>query len=498
MLKNVIIGVLAVALTISLTLRWVRPVPVAEPPPPVAIVPPVEVVTTPVVPEPEPEKEPEPDPRLAAFDKVIEAAKVDPGMAGAAIGFCLIDPSGNTIYEYGADVAQIPASSLKTVTTATALEVLGPEFRFKTRLGVSVSDGNGGSKGDLILLGGGDPLLAISDFETWAEGLAKAGMLSIPGRVIGDGRLFPGSPFADFWNWGDIGNGYGSPASGLNLEHNRFTAALKPGEKEGEPASLGEILPAVPGVEWLNQSVTGAEGSGDGIVIHGGERASVMHFRGSVPPGGEMIVKGAVPDPERFAAFHLREALLAAGIKVEGEAFGAGDLLLKNLPVSVIGEELLVHQSPPLLDIITSIHATSDNHETECAFRMLGLETGLPPDEAIRKHWEQRGLDLSGLRMVDGSGLARADYITPRALAHLQHLVSTGPKGKEYLESLLVALDGTLRFKAGAMSAVRSYTGLLDTASGQRLSFALIVNHYAESSAVQTLQGGLFEAMAAW
>ncbi|MBP6783260.1 MAG: D-alanyl-D-alanine carboxypeptidase/D-alanyl-D-alanine-endopeptidase [Verrucomicrobiales bacterium] len=496
MLKNVIIGALAVALTVSLVLRWSVPGPPAEPRSPIVTDTPVEVIQVPAVPEPI--KEPEPDARLVAFDAVIDAAKSDPGMAGAAIGFCLIDPSGKTIYEHRADVAQIPASSLKTLTTATALEVLGPDFRFKTRLGVSVPLKDSGTEGDLILVGGGDPMLAIKDFQTWVEGLVKAGLLTIPGRVIGDGRLFPGSPFADFWNWGDIGNGYGSPVAGLNLEHNRFTAVLKPGEKEGEPTSLGEIFPGVPGVEWLNQSITGSEGSGDGIVIHGGERASVMHLRGTVPPGGEMIVTGAVPDPEKFAAFHLREALLAAGIKVGGEAVGAGDLLLKNLPVPVIGEELLVHQSPPLLDIITSIHATSDNHETECVFRTLGLETGLPPDEAIRKHWEQRGIDLSGLRMVDGSGLARADFITPRALAHLQYLVSTGPRGKEYVESLLVALDGALRFKAGAMSAVRSYTGLLDTASGQRLSFALIVNHYADSSAVQTLQRGLFEAMAAW
>src|SRR5690606_15037553 len=99
----------------------------------------------------------------------------------------------------------------KTLTTATALEVLGPDFRFKTRLGVSAANEAEGLKGDLVIVGGGDPMLSITDLETWAKGLAEAGVKSIPGRVIGDGRFFPGSPFADFWNWGDIGNGYGSP-----------------------------------------------------------------------------------------------------------------------------------------------------------------------------------------------------------------------------------------------------------------------------------------------
>ena len=124
--------------------------------------------------------------------------------------------------------------------------------------------------------------------------------------------------------------------------------------------------------------------------------------------------------------------------------------------VPEISSELLVHQSPPLLDIVTSIHATSDNHETECLYRMLGVQTGLPPDEAIRQHWKERGLDLTGLRMVDGSGLARADHITPKGLALLQHFAAGGPEGEAYVGSLLATPDEVLRFKAGAMSAVRS------------------------------------------
>ena len=155
----------------------------------------------------------------------------------------------------------------------------------------------------------------------------------------------------------------------------------------GEPALLGAIVPEIPGVTWKNEALTGPAGSGDGIVIHGGERASIMHLRGTVPLGAEIVVKGAVTDPERYAAHHLREALLAAGITVSGEAVGAGDLVMKNEAVPVIGKELLVHQSPPLLEIIRSIHETSDNHETECLFQTLALQTGMPPAEAVRSHW---------------------------------------------------------------------------------------------------------------
>jgi D-alanyl-D-alanine carboxypeptidase/D-alanyl-D-alanine-endopeptidase (penicillin-binding protein 4) len=216
-----------------------------------------------------------------------------------------------------------------------------------------------------------------------------------------------------------------------------------------------------------------------------------MHLRGTVPLGGELEVTGAVPDPERFAAHHLRETLIAAGIQVAGPAIGAGELTLKGEAVPVISEELLTHRSPPLIEIVKSIHETSDNHETECVYRTLGLQAGLPPDEVIRRHWRQRGLELTGLRMVDGSGLARADHISPGSLARLQQFAATGPAGEAYVGSLLEIGGGQLRFKAGAMSSVRSYTGLVRLEGGLH-AFALMLNHYPDGATVNELQREVF------
>ena len=134
------------------------------------------------------------------------------------------------------------------VTTATALEVLGPDFRAETRLLAKVPPREGVLEGDLILRGGGDPLLSLSDLAAWAAELQRQGLRRIHGRVLGDGSLFTGSLFDDHWSWGDIGNGYGSPVAGLNLEHNRYTAVFAPGRAEGQPAQLVEIVPEVPGI----------------------------------------------------------------------------------------------------------------------------------------------------------------------------------------------------------------------------------------------------------
>ena len=216
-------------------------------------------------------------------------------------------------------------------------------------------------------------------------------------------------------------------------------------------------------------------------------------MRGTVPAGQEINVAGAVPDPPLFAAWHFRKALQNAGIVVSGPATSVSDLDNNPLPSTT---ELLAHQSPPLIDLITSIHATSDNHETECLFRKMGVLTRQAPDQLIREHWKAQDLDFIGLRMEDGCGLARADHIRPFDLARLQFHAAKGPHGPAYQASLLS--KGPLRWKGGAMSSIRSYTGYITSTAGEVFCFALMVNHYRDSKAVTELRQNLVESVAAF
>lgn len=420
------------------------------------------------------------EPPLHPVEKLVADHAARPGFAGAALGFCLLDPDGRVVAGKNPQVALIPASSLKTVTTATALEKWGPDHRIETRLTATAEILDGGIAGDLVIVGGGDPMLSLKDLRNWAAQLQKRGLKRVTGRILGDGRLFPGSFYDDFWNWGDLGNGYGSPVCGLNLEHNRYVVVFRAADQVGGPTALLGMVPEVPGVTWVNETLTGAVDSGDGVVIHGGERTSVLHFRGTVPLGQAAFqVTGAVPDPERYAAHHLKRALIEAGIEVAGAAEA-----VKGRAAGQV--ELLRHVSPTLLEIITSIHATSDNHETECLFRLLGLRQSKAAEGVVREHWKARGLEFSGLRMEDGCGLARADFITPHDLARLQFLAAAGPHGMVYKASLLQ--KGALRWKGGAMSGVRSVTGIVTRSDGREMSFALMVNHYADAGAVAALR----------
>lgn len=415
---------------------------------------------------------------------LLNEARANTTLAGAAIGFCLINAKGETVLADDADTAFIPASSLKTLTTATALEVLGPDFCFSTELKSASPIKDGVIQGDLVISGGGDPMLSVDDLKAWAADLKQRGLVRVTGGIRVDASLFPGSLYGDFWNWGDIGNGYGSGVAGLNLNHNRYIIAFRAGAALGSPASILGIDVEIPGVAWNNEVTTGAPDSGDGVVIHGGEITSAIHLRGTVPLGAAKLqVTGAVPDPAGFAAHQFRRALQAAGIQV-----GAG-----SASTAPAAHSLLQHTSPPLIDIITSIHASSDNHETECVFRMLGVKAAKPSAEVIREHWKTRGLEFIGLRMEDGCGLARADFTRPLDLARLQFVAGQGPHGAAYKGSLL-SKDG-LRWKIGAMSGVRTFTGYATGKSGEEFCFAFMVNHFTDGKAVSELSKRVLDAM---
>jgi len=427
----------------------------------------------------------EPD-RYEPLRATLREAHQNPALPGAAIGFCLLDHVGRMVIDDQAGTAFIPASSLKTLTTATALEVLGPDFRFSTELRTTAKMQNGVIEGDLVIVGGGDPMLKLDDLTAMTAALKKQGLRRITGAVRGDGRLFPGSIYNDFWNWGDIGNGFGSAVSGLNLNHNRFSGWFRAGETVGAATTFLGTRPDVPDVLWKNEVLTGAADSGDGVMIHGGEKTPVVHLRGTVPLGAqEFHVRGAVPDPVRFAEHHLRQSLMEAGVEFGTSSTGSAEAT----------HVLHKHESPPLLEIIRSIHATSDNHETECVFRTLGLKASKPPVDVIREHWAARGLTFIGLRMEDGCGLARADFIRPADLARLQHLVGSGPHGAAYKETL--PSRGGLRWKGGAMSGIRTFTGYATTERGEEFSYALMVNHSTDGKAAadfcQTLLDSLLK-----
>ncbi len=425
----------------------------------------------------------------APFDsvrKILQELSNAPGFTAAQIGFVLLDASGETLVDEGGSTALVPASTLKTVTVATALETLDPQFRFETRLLSTAPVREGALAGDLVIAGGGDPTFTRGDLTAFAADLARRGVKTVSGRIIADARHFTessGAPVSDHWVWGDIGNAFGAAPYGLNLDHNRFTAYFTPGTEITYPAALQRTDPIVPGVVFTNDVTTGPAGSGDGVVIYSAPYARRIELRGTVPLGeAGFPVGGAVPDPPLAAAIALRDALARAGIVVRGVPTTDRLLALagETVPPAPIG--FTVHRSATLEDICRHLLGVSDNLEAECVFRSLGAGTGtdLPPAQFLRDHWAARGLGLTGLRMEDGSGLARADRIRVKDLAAIQHHVLSGAAAGVYPGLLNSGAGGRVLSKSGTMSGVRATTGYLTPASGAlpSHSFALVLNAF--------------------
>jgi serine-type D-Ala-D-Ala carboxypeptidase/endopeptidase (penicillin-binding protein 4) len=393
----------------------------------------------------------------------------DPSLAGALVAFCVLDESGQALFASPlAANALCPASALKTVTTGAALGMLGPEFRFETSLASSASiHTDGVIGGDLVLVGGGDPTFSGDDLQRMAAQLLQSGLKQIDGVVRADGSVFSGPPVSDHWNWGDIGNAYGAGAYGVNLERNRLSLRFKPGAAPGDPAEFLGGGPVAEGSRWNLRVTTGPVGSGDGVMIYSEPGGWTITARGTVPAGKETFtVSGAIPDPPALAAETLAAILERGGVKI----------LSRSVPADDTPTPLVVHRSAALPEIVDHLHRVSDNLEAQCLFLTLGNYLGREPSEVIRAYWENRGITFTGLRLIDGSGLARANMIRPLDLAGINHAARRGPHGERFRQSLTTYLDGKVRSKLGAMSGVRTEVGFLTLEDGREVTFALMAN----------------------
>jgi D-alanyl-D-alanine carboxypeptidase/D-alanyl-D-alanine-endopeptidase (penicillin-binding protein 4) len=396
-----------------------------------------------------------------------------PQLAGTLVAFCVLDEEGQTLFASPlAETALCPASALKILSTGAALGVLGPEFRFETTLlATTPLDNTGRLAGDLVLVGGGDPTLSQDDLAQLADAAIAAGLKSVAGVVRVDTSLFPADPMSEHWNWGDIGNGYGAGAFALNLDRNRLALRFEPGAQPGEPARfLGEVHVAA-GTRWENHVVTGPAGSGDNVLVYSEPYGRVITMRGSVPADADVFtVSAANPDPPAVAAELLRARLEEAGVRFES-FIG---------PFPDTERTLLARdQSAPLSEIIEHTHAASDNLEAQCLFLTVGLRQGAPPESAVRDYWTEAGVQFVGLRLIDGSGLARANMIRPLDLARVAHAAKRRPHGQVFFESLSSYVQGHARGKIGGMSGVKTQVGYLRHENGRELTYALMGNGLA-------------------
>ena len=413
---------------------------------------------------------------------------------------------GKEEYSFDADRLLTPASLVKIFTTAAGFELLGKDYRFKTLMGYMGSiTPDGVLNGDLVLIGGGDPLLGSyryrqtsmdSLFRMWFKAIKKAGILSVNGRVVCDASTYDGPQLHDTWLWGDVGNYYGCGASGFNFHENMYFVFFNPDSREGAPASIDHLLPKGIDVRPQNKVTTGPANSGDQVVIYGTPTSSTRYYSGTVPLGSKQFkVRGALPNPGKTCAELFSVYLNKNGLKVTSPA---SEIECDAQKATILFD----YYSVPYTILSQYTNMTSNNLYAESIFKQLGREafgkgSFQNGTKAVNKFFSKHGLDMDAVHVVDGSGLSRNNLATARFFTSLLAEVAKTEYYTDFRNTLpKVGESGTARnllsgtmpsntemfVKTGTMTGVTSYAGYAMRANGDKLCFSLIVNNQMVSS----------------
>jgi D-alanyl-D-alanine carboxypeptidase/D-alanyl-D-alanine-endopeptidase (penicillin-binding protein 4) len=432
-------------------------------------------------------------PQNTAVDKLIN----DSTMVHASVSICVIDPvTGHVVTEHDSQRSLIPASIMKLITTAVALELLGPDYTFRTSVGYrgTIDKTSKTLYGDIIIKGGGDPCLGseyfnvfYGDFITeWSSEIKRMGINKIDGRVITDDSFYNYEPVPSKWLWEDIGNYYGAGVYGLSIFDNYYSVHLKTATAGLIPEII-QITPELAGPKITNFLLSG--GVRDEGYLFVSPYSDNGWVSGTVPVNREdFVLKGSIADPPLLAAKLLNERLRFSGVEISGEpSTGRVQNETYKYDIKIITETV----SPPLSEIINILNHESINLYAESLTKQLGLvfrkegstESGI---EVIKDFLDRSGIETDGMNSINAIVLGKL----------LLYMKTNGKYFSQYLESFPEAakpgtlknyftgpvFENRLRIKTGSMSGVRSYAGYVKTNSGKEMIVAIIVNNYSGSS----------------
>lgn len=438
-------------------------------------------------------------------------------MQGASLSIQIKEiETGKTICSHDPDRLLTPASVLKIVTTATALDVLGADYRYPTSLEYDGILRDGVLQGDLYIKGSGDPSLGSSYLEAdflagWVAALQKVGIRQITGSVIADESRFDTEGISPKWLREDLGNYYAAGSYGLSVFDNCYRLFLRSGAA-GKRPTVVKTDPPMP-LRFENRLNVFA-GAADSVYIGGTPFDSVRSLYGTLPPNRDcLLVKGDIPDPPLFLAAYVTHQFQKQGIQVDGlpscwrlEQRQGDRMQRKRI-------HLVTTYSPPLRKLVKVCNHVSHNLFADAFLKTVGIHLRQSDSRhssfvrgslAMKAYWEGNGLNAERQQIFDGSGLAPTDKLSASFLVDLLVYMATNSEASEaFIASLPVAgqdgsvrtffkgtpLEGHARLKSGSMSAVRCYAGYLQQ-GGKQYALAIIVNNFEGKASLITKEIG--------
>jgi len=433
------------------------------------------------------------------LSKRLDAALAPGRKPDVLMGVRVLDlPGGQVVYSLNAHRVFTPASNMKLVITAAAVDLLGMDFTYRT---VLARRGD-----DLLIVGAGDPATGDPQiarqrnepvtgiFHRWADALRAGGITEVRGQLLFDDSIFDATWVNPSWNPEELDSWFAAPVGGLNFNDNCIDLTVQPAAKSGDPV-LVEMVPPTQTIQLVNTCRTGGSAHplirrkpGEDVLILTGQCAK----RTGLPPV-------AVHDPGRLFAGACREALVASGIRIGGEL---RRVRIRQADGSLPPDWTIVatHETP-LGEVLARCNKSSQNLFAECLLKTLGYHHGRSPGEsppvgnwttgrmAVRQFLMKAGLPPHECVIDDGSGLSHDNRLSPAHLTNVLHYMFNHPAREQYINSLAVSgEDGTIKrrmrdiggqvyAKTGYVSGVRTLSGYVSDRGGKRWAcFAILVN----------------------
>ena len=417
--------------------------------------------------------------------------ETDEQLKYASTSFTVLDANnGGLIFGAQENAGLAPASTLKTITSATAFALLGENFTFNTEFFYTGNIQNGVLNGDIIIRGSGDPTLGS---ERWPQtqknqllnqiitALKAKGINQIKGKIIGDDAIWDSQSLPLGWIWQDIGNYYGAGSSALCWGENQLDLKLIPSNTVGKSVILANENPIYPFLNILNKLKTGAIGSGDQVYAYSAPYTNQIYLRGTYAINLEKKVGLSLPDPALAMAYDVDDFLHKNEIKTEG--FTTSRIVNRSENFEL--HPLFSIPSPPLKEIIYWFNQKSINIYGEQLLRVLGAKFGKSDAisdgvKTIQNFWKDKGIATETINISDGSGLAPSDRVTSTTLAKVLLYAQKQNWYSSYLES--IPLHNNLKMKSGTIGDVLAYAGYANVDGHQAVCFSLIVNNYNGST----------------
>jgi D-alanyl-D-alanine carboxypeptidase/D-alanyl-D-alanine-endopeptidase (penicillin-binding protein 4) len=426
----------------------------------------------------------------------------DPSLrhSGSALLVVSLD-HGDTLFAREVDRLYTPASNLKLFTAASALHLLGPDFRFETTVAAERPWTGDTLHGDLLLIGRGDPDLVTADLAALADSVVADGLRVVLGHVVPVADHFAGPEWGPGWMWDDGPYWFWPYTSALTLNDNSVTVRVAPGAVLGAPVTAS-LDPPTDYVRLAVDARTGPAGAEPALEVerHWTPKANAIDVRGTLPLDAEPVSEvRTVEDPAGYAARVFEELLAERGVAV-----------LDSLPkgTSALPPNAIViarHLSDSLAASIRNFLKVSDNLTGEQLVKAIGARAAGPPGDydnglAAERRFlaEEVGIDTTAMVLADGSGVSRYNLVTAgQIVALLAYMAGRADLAPAFLAALPAAgVDGTLedrmrgtvaeravRAKTGSLSGVSALSGYVSTAGGERLAFSLLMEFFPGSVA---------------